>query len=402
MDKITIDTGFEGLSAEQLLNLGRNRPAYYYSRKRIDSQIKLFRDTMPKTTKLAYSVKANPFPPLIQFVAGIVDGVDVTSYNEMVACINAGVPPNSIMFAGPAKKLYELRAAVSMGVRISAESISELQRIKEIADILNCTAHTLLRVNPNISIKGASMRMGGTSSQFGIDESDLDEAWRLIDNSRIRFSGIHIYWGSQCLSAFAITEAQQASVDLVEKMSAKFPEEPEKINLGGGFGIPYYERDNLLDISAVAEGFKPLQLRLSSKFPSTQVYLELGRYLVCEAGIYVCQVIDTKKSHGKAYIITDGGLHHFLAATGNFGQKIRRNFHLAMIPTKRIISDETSLFEVEVVGALCTPIDVLGHKLHGPKIEIGDLIVVNCAGAYGRSASPVDFLSHDHPGEFLI
>ena len=402
MDKIAIETGYEGLSTQQLLSLSRNRPAYYYSRNQIRDQIKLFRDTMPASTKLAYSVKANPFPPLIQFVAGMVDGVDVTSYNEMVACLNAGVPAKAIMFAGPAKKPHELEAAISMGIRISTESVTEIRRIIEIANVLNCKAHALLRVNPQISIRGASMRMGGAPTQFGIDECDLDEAWRLLDNSHIRFSGIHIYWGSQCLSAAAITEAQQASVDLVEKMSARFPEEPEKINLGGGFGVPYHDRDSPLDITAVGAGFEPLQVRLSNRFPSTEIYLELGRYLVCEAGIYVCQVIDSKVSHGKRYIITDGGLHHFLAATGNFGQKLRRNFRLAMIPTNREILNAPELSDVEIVGALCTPIDLLGHKLQGPKIEIGDLIVVNCAGAYGKTASPVDFLSHDHPGEYLI
>lgn len=405
METITLKTGFEGLSAAQMLKLSRDRPAYFYSRHQIRAQIASFRKTMPKDTRLAYSVKANPFSPLVQYVANLVDGVDVTSYNEMVTCLNAGVPAQAIMFAGPAKKTYELQAAIALGVRISVESVNELQRITDIAEIAGIHAHVLLRVNPQISLRGASMRMGGAPTQFGIDETNLNKAWHLLRQHALRFSGIHIYWGSQCLSAKAITEAQRVSVDLVEKISSQFPAPPEKINLGGGFGVPYFHNDTPLDIKAVGEGFAPLKERLSTQFPSADVFIELGRYLVCEAGIYVCQVIDIKQSHGKNYIVTDGGLHHFLAATGNFGQKIRRNFCLSTIPlaSQLMVQHKSkNITNFEVVGALCTPIDLLGHNLQGPTIKIGDLMVVHCAGAYGRSASPIDFLSHDYPGEYLI
>ncbi len=404
MEEIGIETGFEGLTATQMLSLCRNRPAYFYSRRRIGDQIDAFRKAMPRATRLAYSVKANPFPPLIQHVAGLVDGVDVTSYNEMIASLNAGVPARSIMFAGPAKKAHELQAAVAMGVRISAESVTELRRIAQAATTAGTRAAVLLRVNPQLSLRGASMRMGGAPTQFGIDEDDLDTAWQLLDSPHLRFCGIHIYWGSQCLSAQAITEAQAACVDLVERLSPLFPNPPEKINLGGGFGVPHFPSDTALDIQLVGEGFGPLLTRLARRFPSAEVFLELGRYLVCEAGIYVCQVVDIKRSHGKTFVVTDGGLHHFLAATGNFGQKIRRNFRLGTILARprAFATALTGAPDLELVGALCTPIDLLGHGLAGPEIEIGDLIVVNCAGAYGRSASPVDFLSHDHPGEYLI
>ncbi len=406
METVTIQNGFEGLSAQQLLSLSRHRPSYFYSRRRIGEKVRAFREAMPKETRLAYSIKANPFAPLVQYLVGMVDGVDVTSYKELEACLNAGVAPKSVMFAGPAKKAHELEAAISLGARISAESITEMDRIIEIAERLRQTAHVLLRVNPQISLRGASMRMGGAPTQFGIDEADLESAWRKFDNPSIRFAGIHIYWGSQCLSADAVTQAQTASVDLIEQLSTRFPEPPEKINLGGGFGVPYFQKDEELDLSAVATGFVPLQRRLSKLFPNSEVFLELGRYLVCEAGVYVCQVVDIKLSHGREYVVTDGGLHHFLAASGNFGQKIRRNFPLGLMPfgttSKGTNGSSPTDTEFEVVGALCTPIDLLGHALTGPKVTIGDLIVVNCAGAYGRSASPVDFLSHDHPGEYLI
>ena len=309
------------------------------------------------------------------------------------------------MFAGPAKKTYELQAAIALGVRISVESVTELHRITDIAEVVGIQAHVLLRVNPQISLRGASMRMGGAPTQFGIDETNLSEAWHLLNQETLQFSGIHIYWGSQCLSSKAIIEAQKASVDLVEKMSSRFPTLPEKINLGGGFGVPYFHNDTPLDITAVGEGFAPLKERLLTQFPSADVFIELGRYLVCEAGIYICQVIDIKQSHGKNYVVTDGGLHHFLAATGNFGQKIRRNFCLSTIPLTSqptVEYESKNVTSLEIVGALCTPIDLLGHELQGPSINIGDLVVVHCAGAYGRSASPVDFLSHDYPGEYLI
>ena len=401
---MSLCTGIGPLDAEQIRSLANNEPAFFYDRTRLNTRISDLRSALPKGTNLAYSLKANPHPALVQHVVSQLNGADVTSYAEMIVALNAGVAPSMIMFAGPAKKDMELRAAVAIGVGVCVESQRELVRLAAIAKDLSRTARVFLRINPDFALSGASMRMGGAPTQFGIDARDVPSLWPVFSDPALRFCGIHIYWGSQCLSEPAIEEAQRIAVDLIERLAPGFPSVPEIFNLGGGFGIPYFERDRALDLPLVGAGFAPLLARLQARFPNTAVFLELGRYMVGEAGTYVCNVVDRKTSYGVEYIVTDGGMHHFLASTGNLGQKIRRNYPVSLIPVGRSIlqEDDVPFQPYEIVGSLCTPIDLLAHKIYGHNIQIGDMIGVQCAGAYGKSASPADFLSHPPAREFLI
>lgn len=388
--------------ADQLRALMAGRPAFFYLRGALDDRVAALRAALPATTRLAYSLKANPFAPLVGHLARQLDGADVTSFAEMATALNAGVAPADIMFAGPAKTAEEHRAAIALGVGICVESRTELERIRTAARDMGRPARVLLRLNPDFALSGASMRMGGAPTQFGLDVGELGGIWPLLSDPAIRFAGIHIYWGSQCLSEAAIEEAQRVAADLVLRLAPEFPCAPELLNLGGGFGIPYSERDRPLDLAVVGANFAPQHTRLAEVFPQARIFLELGRYLVGEAGVYVAEVVDRKTSYGVEFVVTDGGMHHFLAASGNLGQKIRRNYPISLIPGGQEDREAGSLTEYEIVGALCTPIDLLGHKVAGPEIRIGDLICLHFAGAYGRSASPVDFLSHPHPREFLI
>lgn len=401
MDSIELSAGIGSLGAAEILALSSGEPAYFYERDRITARIDALRRAMPSGLNLAYSLKANPFAPLVGLILGRLDGADVTSYSELITALNMGARPEDIMFAGPAKKPDEMRAAVALGVGLCVESLREMQTLAEIGASLGRPARVLLRINPEFSLSGASMRMGGAPTQFGLNSDDLPAVWQMFANPNLRFVGIHIYWGSQCLSEAAILEAQEASVTQIEAMSVHFPNPPELLNLGGGFGIPYSVKDKALDLDLIGQNFAPLQARLNARFPQTRVFLELGRYLVGEAGSYVSTVVDRKVSHGVAFVVTNGGMHHFLAASGNLGQRIRRNYPIRVIPAPgRSAGVETE--DYEIVGALCTPIDLLGHRMQGPTLQIGDLVAIGCAGAYGKSASPLDFLSHPHPNEFLI
>lgn len=405
LEAMTVAAGIGPLNAAQIKALAAGEPAFIYDRSAIDARVAALRAALPKETRLAYSLKANPFPPLVGHLTRQLDGADVTSYAELCTALNAGVAPAAIMFAGPAKTDHDIAAAVALGVGICAEGGREIRRIAAIAAGQGRRARVLLRINPDFTLSGASMRMGGAPTQFGIDVGDLAAIWPLFEDPAIGFAGIHIYWGSQCLSEAAIEEAQRKSAELILSLAHRFPDAPEILNLGGGFGIPYGERDRPLDLALVGANFAPQRARLAERFPDAAIFLELGRYLVGEAGSYVATVVDRKTSHGVEFVVTDGGMHHFLAASGNLGQKIRRNYPVTLIPAGRDVKDpgpSANLVEYEIVGALCTPIDLLAHKMAGPEIEIGDLIAVRCAGAYGRSASPVDFLSHPHPREFLV
>ena len=401
MEQIEIRQDIGGLTSSQIRALTGDEPAYFYEWGLIDSRVNALRNALPSQIKLAYSLKANPFSQLVQRVLGLLDGADVTSYSEMITALNSGLPANRIMFAGPAKKAEELRAAIATGVSLCVESIRELKLAAELGRDLGVPARVLLRVNPEFNLTGASMRMGGAPTQFGLDTSYLPEVWPLLQDTGVKFCGIHIYWGSQCLSEDAIFEAQSASVALIEQIAPQFPNDPEILNLGGGFGIPYFAKDTALNLDLIGENLTGLASRLQDRFPDASVFLELGRYLVGEAGSYLSSVVDKKISHGVEFIITDGGMHQFLAASGNLGQKIRRNYPIFVLPSASRTSD-ISEQTYQVVGALCTPIDLLGHRLSGPSIEVGDIIGIACAGAYGKSASPLDFLSHPHPREYIV
>lgn len=402
LDTVELRDRIGTLSVQQIRDLSGNAPCYLYERTRIVERIEALRAAMPPDLKLAYSLKANPFPPLVGIFLNRLDGADVTSRSEMVEAFNAGARPDRIMFAGPAKKPDELRCAVAIGANICVESLREIGALADIATEMGRQARVMLRVNPQFSLSGASMRMGGAPTQFGLDVEDLADAWAALESPALQFCGIHIYWGSQCLSAEAINEAQTASVDLIETLAPAFPRPPELLNLGGGFGIPYFAKDTPLDLTELGRNFAPLFDRLRAGFGGAEIFLELGRYLVGEAGTYVCNVVDKKSSHGVDFIVTDGGMHHFLAASGNLGQKIRRNYPICVLPASARPAEGDADSTVQIVGALCTPIDLLGHRLAGPQIEVGDMIGILCAGAYGLTASPLGFLSHPRPGEFII
>jgi diaminopimelate decarboxylase len=212
------------------------------------------------------------------------------------------------------------------------------------------------------------------------------------------FMGFHIFSGSQNLKAEALYEAQEKTIDLAIALAGAAPRRLRKLNIGGGFGIPYFPGDRPLDAKAVGEGLKALLPRARAALPEAEIIIELGRYLVGEAGIYVARVVDRKISRGEVFLITDGGLHHHLSASGNFGQVIRKNYPVAI--GNRM--EEAPQEESSVVGCLCTPLDRLGDKMALPKGEIGDLIVVFQSGAYGLTASPTAFLSHPVPMEVLV
>ena len=401
MEQIDICHQIGGLSWQQIRDLTHGEPAFFYERAQIATRIADLRSALPQGLHLAYSLKANPFAPLVGLVLNQLDGADVTSINEMIEAMNAGTAPRDIMFAGPAKKPEELRAALAMGVGICVESLREMAMLAELARERDTRARVLLRLNPEFSLTGASMRMGGAPTQFGLNTDDLPQVWELLADPHLHFTGIHIYWGSQCLSEDAIFQAQETSVDLIESLIPHFPNPPEILNLGSGFGIPYFAKDTALDLPLIGRNFVPLYDRLQALFHGVSVFLELGRYMVGEAGTYVSNVVDTKMSHGVEFIVTDGGMHHFLAASGNLGQKIRRNYPLVVLPADTRSAEITEQ-SYQVVGALCTPIDLLGHRLTGPEVKVGDMIGIRCAGAYGKSASPLDFLSHAHPREFIV
>jgi diaminopimelate decarboxylase len=373
-------------------------PLYAYDRSLIEARVRKLRSALPDELKIHYAIKANPLPEIVQLMSQLVDGLDVASEGELNVAVTTNMPRSEISFAGPGKRVAEIDAAVIAGVVLNIESETELGRVKDAAQRLKQRAKVAVRVNPAFELKGSGMRMSGGPKPFGVDAERVPELLRQFDTSTLDFTGFHIFAGSQNLNAEAICESQRKSVELALELSAYAPSPPGSINIGGGFGIPYFPGDKPLDLTPIGAHLGDLVSQVKRAFSGCDLAIELGRYLVGEAGIYICEVVDRKVSRGQTFLITDGGLHHHLAASGNFGQVIRRNYPVLI--GNRVYAD--TMEPTNIVGPLCTPLDILADKMMLPLAEIGDLVVVFQSGAYGFSASPRSFLGHPEPRETLL
>ncbi len=373
-------------------------PFYAYDSHVIGAQVEKLRAALPSGIHLHYAMKANPMPQVVQYLAGITDGLDVASAGELRVALETGVEPASISFAGPGKSDADLRAAVAGGVIINMESAGEMQRIAALAKLGGTRPRVAIRVNPDFELKAAGMKMGSGPKPFGVDAECVPAMLETLGTLPLDFMGFHIFSGSQNLRAQAIIEAQSKTFELALRLARTAPSPVRWLNIGGGLGVPYFPGEQRLELAAIADNLAALLAAARKQLPEAEIVMEMGRYFTAEAGIYVCEVVDRKVSRGETFLITNGGLHHHLAASGNFGQVIRKNYPLCL--GNRVTSEDMEV--VNVVGPLCTPLDILGNKVALPPAAPGDLIVVFQSGAYGFTASPRDFLSHPQPGEIFL
>jgi diaminopimelate decarboxylase len=377
-------------------------PFYAYDRALLRERVAALRQVLPAAVKLHYAMKANPFAPLVCFMAGLVDGIDVASAGELQVALNAGAPAAEISFAGPGKQAVELRQAVAAGVLVNVESMREVDLLAGIGRELGASPRVAVRVNPDFELKGSGMKMGGGPKQFGVDVELVPEVLRRIGEAGLAFEGFHLFAGSQNLRAESICEAQLKSYELALRLSAHAPGPVRFLNLGGGFGIPYFPGEQRLDLQPIGDNLASLVDRAGRDLPEAALVIELGRYLVGEAGVYVARVVDRKVSRGQVFLVTDGGLHHHLAASGNFGQVVRKNYPVTTSPGELRAGGGMATEVASVVGPLCTPLDVLADRMELPVAQEGDLVVVFQSGAYGATASPQAFLGHPPCVEVLV
>lgn len=387
-----------GLPLSRLAARVGQTPFYAYERAALDHRVAELRTALPSAIKLHYAIKANPMPAVVGHLARQLDGLDVASGRELKTALDSDMAPAEISFAGPGKSETELEQAVAAGVLLNVESQREVRLLADISARTGWPARVAVRINPDFDLKSSGMKMGGGPKPFGVDAEAVPELLAEIGHLGLAFEGFHLYAGSQNLRAEAIVEAQQKSYELGLRLANHAPAPVRALNLGGGFGIPYFPGESRLDLAPIAEGLSNLIARCTRDLPGAHLTLELGRYLVGEAGIYVCRVVDRKISRGQVFLVTDGGLHHHLAASGNFGQVIRKNYPVAI--ATRMQQTEREI--VSVVGPLCTPLDLLAERMELSHAEPGDLVVIFQSGAYGLTASPHDFLSHPHAQEVLV
>ena len=388
-----------GVPLERLAERVSGTPFFAYDRRLLTERIELLRRELPAGIDLSYAVKANPMPAVVQHLSGLVDSFDVASAAEMRVALDTPTPSHLVSFAGPGKTPAELTQAIAAGVTIEMESETEAERVTMIGERLGIRPRVAVRVNPDFQVKGSGMRMGGGPQQFGIDAEKVPSLLRQLSRAEVEFHGFHIFAGSQNLNAEILCDAQRKTAELALRLAEVSPLPVRYLNLGGGFGIPYFEKEQPLDLAAIGQNLEGLlRETIQPNLPGARVVIELGRYIVGECGFYVTRVVDRKESRGKTFLVVDGGLHHQLAASGNFGQVIRRDYPVAI--GNRTEDDEIE--KVSVVGCLCTPLDLLADGATLPRADVGDLVVVFQAGAYGLTASPTGFLSHPAPVEVLV
>lgn len=373
-------------------------PLFVYSRDLLTARVAALRAAMPERLSIHYAVKANPYGPLLKHMLTLVDGFDIASGGELAIVQAAGVDPAQVSFAGPGKRDAELEAAIAAGVTLNLESEGEANRALAIAERLGVTPRLAIRVNPDFDLKGSGMKMGGGAKPFGIDAERVPGLARKLVASGADWRGFHIFAGSQALSADAIIETQGQTLALAARLAEETGAPLPKCNLGGGLGIPYFPGDEPVDVSAVGAALSERFADLPEVLRDTAFCIELGRYLVGESGVYLATVVDRKESHGEVYLVTDGGLHHQLAASGNFGTVVRRNYPSAIATRFGAAAEE----EASIVGCLCTPLDRLADKGGFPRADVGDIVAIFCAGAYGASASPAMFLGQGPAAEMLV
>jgi diaminopimelate decarboxylase len=387
-----------GRRADALAEALGETPLFVYDRAMLTARAAEWRAAMPGEVQLHYAMKANPFAPLLAHMATIVDGFDVASGGELALALASGKAAEHISFAGPGKRDRELEAAIAAGATLNLESAGEGARALAIADRIGTRPRLAVRVNPDFDLKGSGMKMGGGAKPFGVDADAVPALVRTLIDAGADWRGFHIFAGSQALDADAIADTQAQTVALAARLAEAVGATPPLVNLGGGLGFPYFPGDRAVDAATVGARLAETLGARGAALAESGFAMELGRWLVAEAGVYLMRVVDRKVSHGETFLVTDGGLHHQLAASGNFGTVIRRNYPIAVAGRFGREAVET----VSVVGCLCTPLDRLGDQVGLPRADVGDLIALFQAGAYGASASPAAFLGQGPAGEMLV
>lgn len=372
-------------------------PAYVYFTDLIEQRIALLRDRFA----LSYAVKSNPNPALLRWLNGRIEHLDISSVGELRLAVQAGWDPAQISFTGPAKRELELEEAIAAGLGLLVvESLREARMASAIASRLGINQQVLVRIAPDSVPKGFGDQMAGRPCPFGIDIEDADAALREIRAlPGLTIAGLHIYSGTQSLKPEAIVANYRNFMAIFAALSAEHGLQPEKLVFGSGMGVAYHDNDVPLALDEIAGSIGPEldAFREAPAFADTELVLELGRYLVGEAGYFLTRVISIKESRGTRIAICDGGMNNHLPAAGLFGMVMRRNYTM-----HKVGGAVGPVEKIDISGPLCTSIDRLASGIELPHVEEGDVIAIHNSGAYGLTASPIHFISHAPPAELIV
>ncbi|MBH0357134.1 diaminopimelate decarboxylase [Bacillus toyonensis] len=374
-------------------------PIYIYDGEGIVQKYKNMKKSLDKKVDIFYSLKTNPALSIAGLYNQLGAGVEVASGGEMLTAFKAGYSNKNIIYSGPGKTADELKMAINGDLYcIIAESYEEILLIENLSKELNKSKVSIgIRINPDFNSTTSSIQMGGKPSQFGVEEIDLERCLKYIKISPyLKFVGIHVYIGTQILDAEKILMSMKYTLDLVDNIKKEFHLNFEMIDLGGGFGMKYFDHEEELDFLKFSSRFNELIKSHRKKHPNARYIIESGRYLMGENGYYVTKVNYVKESRGSKFVIVDGGLNHHQAATFR-GRLMKNNYPIRIIKDKKT----KQLEKVSIVGPLCTPEDCIARNIVVERVEKDDLVCIEKSGAYGLTYSPVLFLSHEIPSEVL-
>jgi diaminopimelate decarboxylase len=387
-----------GVAAEEIVAEAGGTPVFAYDNNIVGGQIAQLRAAMPDGLAIYYSVTANPYEPLLNFIGRYVEGFRVVSKGELERLKRAELAGIPMTFAGPGKRDDELEAGIAAGATISIESEGEARRTILAGEKVGIRPKVEVRVNPPFAIENGRVTMGARPNPFGIDAECVPPVVRGLIEAGVDWRGLHIFAAAQCLDASALIDAHKAIIacagEIADELGIPLPE----LNLGGGFDVPCFAGEEPLDVYKMAAALHETLCSGPELLATTRLSLELGRWLVAESGVYLSRVIDRTESCGETFLTTDGGGHHLLRATGCLLERNRGNYPIAVANRFSAPNDE----QVTVAGCLATPFDVLGDEVMLPHAEPGDLIAIFCAGAYGLSASPQAWESRPPAREILV
>ncbi|CRL98632.1 MULTISPECIES: diaminopimelate decarboxylase [unclassified Pseudomonas] len=374
-------------------------PFYAYSATQIKTDFAELKRSLPHDIDYFYSLKANPNKTLVALLHEAGTGCEVCSLVELEIALRQGVAPSDIIFVGPGKHINELTQCCLAGIKaVVVESIEEMRLLNDIAAGLGVIQNIALRINPDFTGEKAKLVMSGKPRQFGIDEQLLPQAFALLGQlTQLRLAGIHIYLGTRILDWQALANNTQNILTLAATLQQTYEIALDFVDVGGGFGVRYFDKEKALDLPALGEALLPLVNNYRQAFPHCRIVIELGRFLIARAGIFVTRVNYLKPSREEWFAVCDGGANCHGSAAG-INSLIRRNFPMARLGPSR----PGDLHRYQVTGPLCTPTDLLGENIMLAELRSGDLIGIAHSGAYGASASPVGFLSFGHPAEVLV
>lgn len=374
-------------------------PIYAYDAQVVRSRVGTVRAALGPEVELLWSIKANPSLAITRLLREAGTGCEIASLGELAVARAAGHDARALRFAGPGKTDDELRTALLAGVgTFHVESEDEVRSLSRLAASMSLRPGVAVRVNTSSVSHSGRLRMAGAGSRFGVDEREVPGLLqRIAADPLLELRGLHQYAGTQTFEAEAFVASCRALCERAREWERQLGIRLVEIDLGGGFGVPTYLGDPTFDLERA--GTLLAEVLAEHRAAGRRWIVELGRYLVAEAGVYAATVVRAKTGGVVRHLALDGGLHHCAVAAGS-GSVLRRP--PLLVHAGDLHGDATASESVALGGPLCTPQDQFAQGVALPPLRTGDLVAVLGVGAYGLSYSPHSFLSQPTPVEVLV